>query len=132
MKFFFFFYGLPVGGTNEKKKNKTNRGAGNWNGLLPIFQFESRYNFCIVTQGSGGRARGGHDTISSAPQYGQHGPRHSQPRARAYSSVHVRGLVSRGVAIQMLYRGWGRPLGHDTTRNTEHGMAYVSQYSFVS
>ena len=42
----------------SEKKKKKNRGVGNWNGLLPIFQFESRYNFCIVTQGFGACSRG--------------------------------------------------------------------------
>ena len=33
-----FFYGLPVGGTNEKKREKKKNSAGKLDGLLPIFQ----------------------------------------------------------------------------------------------
>ena len=60
-----FFCDFPVAGMKKKRLQKRN-----WMGYCPFSQFESRYNFCIVTQGNTigwpGRKGLGHDTASHA------------------------------------------------------------------
>ena len=52
--------------------------------------------------------------------------------ARKGLQQRARGLASGGVAIQMLYRGWGQPLGRDTERDmTDDTVACVLRHDTV-
>ena len=64
--YIFFFNGLPVGGTNEKKKRvKKKKGAGRLAGLLPIFCFESRYSGLYRDTGRTGARMARQDTTTT-------------------------------------------------------------------
>ena len=77
--------------------------------------------FCIVTGIAGG--------VAGWPRHGQEALRHGpttrpgkakirSARAQGHMVALAWGLAGGGVAIQKLYRGWGRILGRDTAHDT--------------
>ena len=78
---------------DEKKKKKERLQKRNWIAYCPFSQFESRYNFCIVTQGSTARSRPrglSHDTAET----GHDMPKGGHNTAWLGVSVAIRSIVS--------------------------------------
>ena len=104
-----------------KKKKKQKSG---W--ATAHFCTWSQYSTLYHDTGRKGMQQGGHDM---ARRPCDTAARHGRPSARACGNVHSRYLAGGGGVIQMLYRGWGRLLGRDTTRETaDDTAACVLQY----
>ena len=98
----------------KKKRVKKKKRSRSLAGLLPIFALSHDTVHCIVTQGAGVCRR----VATTRPGGLTTRPHDMAGRAQGRAAARARGLASRGVAIQMLYRGWGRLLGRDTARDT--------------